>query len=53
MESLTTAFGTALSTIQTNAESLMGTALPVALGIAGVVIAVNIGWRLFKRFSRG
>lgn len=28
-------------------------ALPVALPIAGAIIAVTIGWRLFKRFVRG
>ena len=28
-------------------------ALPLALALAGVIIAVTIGWRIFKRMSRG
>lgn len=48
MTAMQTAFGTALATIQTNAMSFITTALPVALGIMGVFIAVKLGIRFFK-----
>lgn len=31
----------------------VGAALPIALPIAGTLLAVSIGWKLFKRFVRG
>ena len=40
MEGLVTAFDTALKVVQTDAISMMSTALPVGLGIAGIGIAV-------------
>jgi phage protein D len=41
-----TAAATAVST-QVNA------ALPIALPIGGAILALGIGWKLFKRFVRG
>lgn len=26
--------------------------LPVALGVGGTVIAITVGWRLFRRFAK-
>ena len=48
MEGITTAFTTALTTIQTDAMSLIAVALPPALVIAGTFIAVQLGIRFFK-----
>lgn len=51
MEGLTTAFDTALKAVQTDALSMMSTALPVGLGIAGVGIAVRLGMRFFRSLA--
>lgn len=48
MEGITTAFTTALTTIQTDAMGLIAAAAPIALGIAGVFISVKLGVRFFK-----
>lgn len=48
MEGLVTAFDTALKVVQTDAVSMMSTALPVGLGIAGIGIAVRLGMRFFR-----
>lgn len=52
-EALTTAMSTAFSTVSTNATSMISTAVPAALGVAGIVIVVRIGWRVFKSIARG
>lgn len=31
----------------------VGGALPIALPIAGAILAAGIGWKIFKRFVRG
>nr|DAH68495.1 MAG TPA: major coat protein [Inoviridae sp.] len=51
MEGLVTAFDTALKVVQTDALSMMSTALPVGLGIAGVGIAVRLGMRFFRSLA--
>lgn len=51
MEGLVTAFDTALKVVQTDAVSMMSTALPVGLGIAGIGIAVRLGMRFFRRLA--
>lgn len=51
MEGLVTAFDTALKVVQTDAVSMMSTALPVGLGIAGVGIAVRLGMRFFRSLA--
>lgn len=45
--------GTSAATAVTAIMTQLSTVLPVALGVGGTVIAVTIGWRLFKRFVRG
>ena len=52
MEAITTAFQTAIGAVSSDALTLIGTALPSALAVGGVMIAVGAGWRLFKRFSK-
>ena len=51
MEGLVTAFDTALKVIQTDAVSMMSTALPVGLGIAGIGIVVRLGMRFFRSLA--
>ncbi len=46
-------FGTAIGSIQSDAMGMIGQALPVALGIVGVVLAITIGMKVFKRFAKG
>lgn len=45
--------GTALATAATAVTEQVGAALPIALPIGGAILAVGIGWRLFKRFAKG
>lgn len=52
-EGLKTALSTAFGQIKTDAFSMMGTALPIALAIVGAVIAVKLGIKFFKKFSNG
>ena len=49
---MTTAFSTALTTIQGDSVSMITTALPIALGIVGIFIAVRLGIKFFKNVSR-
>lgn len=48
-----TSLGTGMTAAQGHALSGINTALPIALVIAGVIMAVTIGWRIFRRMSRG
>ena len=45
--------GSALSTAATAITTQVAAALPVALPVAGALLAVGIGWKVFKRFVRG
>lgn len=31
----------------------LNSALPLAVGIGGTIIAISIGWKILKRFSKG
>lgn len=42
-----------LTTAQGNVFQGINNALPLALALAGVIIAVTIGYRIFKRMSKG
>lgn len=33
--------------------STMSDILPIAFAVAGAILVVNLGWRLFKNFTRG
>lgn len=52
METLTTAFTTGLGTISTNVMAMMGTAAPIALSIAGAVLAMTIAWSFFRHLVK-
>lgn len=49
---LTTAFGDALNSVKTDVLSYIGAALPVGLTIMGTILAIVIGVKAFKRFSK-
>lgn len=42
-----------LTAAQGNMFSGLNSALPIALAVAGVILAVTIGWRIFKRMGKG
>lgn len=50
-DGLKSAMSTAFGQIKTDAFSMMGTALPIALCIIGAVLAVKLGIKFFKKFS--
>ena len=51
VDGLKSAMSTAFGQIKTDAFSMMGTALPIGLGIIGAVLAVKLGIKFFKKFS--
>lgn len=52
MADITTAFGTALATVQTDVLGMVKVALPVGLVIMGTFIAVRLGIGFFKSIAR-
>lgn len=52
METIVTAFTTAVSTIQTDAFTMFASAIPAGLKIAGVVLVVQIGMRVFRSIAK-
>lgn len=49
---LSATFSTAVGQVQTDFMTYASGALPIALGIAGVVLAIHLGWKLFKSFTK-
>lgn len=50
-ESMTTAVDTAFKAIKSDVTSMMTTALPVALAIVGIGLAITLGVKFFKKIS--
>ena len=48
---LSTAFGTAIASIQSQTMGYIGQALPVGLAIMGTMLAITIGVKAVKRFT--
>lgn len=46
-DAMKTAFTTALNGISADVFDLMGVALPIGIGIAGVFMAIRLGMRFF------
>lgn len=42
-----------LTTTATQMEGAIGDVMKVALPLAGSILVINIGWRLFRNFTRG
>lgn len=53
MEAISTAFGNAIGTMQTDILGILGVALPVVLGIVGAVLAVRFGIKFVRKFAQG
>lgn len=51
METITAAVKTALTTVETNAMTMIGDVLPSALAIVGAVLVITIGIKAFKKVS--
>lgn len=51
MSGITETMFTALTTVQSDATTMIGTVLPFALAIAGAVLVIRLGWRAFKSFT--
>lgn len=50
-EIITTAFTTAVNTVQADVTSMAEIALPVGLGIAGLFMAIRLGIGFFKSIA--
>ena len=50
-ETMTTAVDTAFKAIKSDVSSMMSTALPVALAIVGIGLAITLGVKFFKKIS--
>ena len=50
-ETMTTAISNAFNTIKTDVTSVITTALPVALGIVGLGLAITLGVKFFKKVA--
>ncbi len=50
-ETMTTAVDTAFKAIKSDVSSMMTTALPVALAIVGIGLAITLGVKFFKKIS--
>lgn len=53
METISTAMSTAITSLGTNLQSMIGSNLPPILGVAAIFIAVPAVWGFVKRFTRG
>lgn len=47
------ALSTAMSSAASEIQTVIGNAVNVALPVAGTILAITIGWRLFRNFTRG
>lgn len=52
MEAITTALTTGVSTVATECMDAVAAVVPVALPIAGAIIVVSLGLRIFKKVAR-
>ena len=42
-----------LTSTASDMQSAIGQVVPIALGVAGTILVITIGWRLFRNFTRG
>lgn len=52
MDALVTALSSAIGDVSTNFFSIAGSVLPAALGIGGAVLALRLGYKVFKTFTK-
>lgn len=53
VDTVTSALTGAMTTTANNITSAIGSILPIALGVAGTILVITIGWRLFRNFTHG
>lgn len=46
------AFDTAVKAVQSDVTGMIVKALPVGLAIAGIILAIRIGWKFFKGVAK-
>lgn len=51
-ESMTTAITNAGADVLASVQDVLGVAVPAALGVMGLTLAITIGMRLFKKLVR-
>lgn len=52
MSTITTALTDGITTIATDAMTAIGAVIPVALPIAGAIVVVTLGLKVFKKVSK-
>lgn len=52
-DAVTTALSGAMTTTANNMLSAISSVLPTALSVAGAILVVTLGWRLFRNFTHG
>lgn len=52
METVTNALSQGISSIATDAMTAIGTVIPVALPIAGAILVVTIGIKVFRKVAK-
>ncbi len=54
METATTfSIASALASVAQNMQAEISAVVPIALTVAGTVLVITMGWRLFRNFSKG
>lgn len=49
---ITDALSTAMTSTASQMTTAIGTVLPIALGVAGGILVITLGWKLFKRLTK-
>lgn len=50
--SISATLGTAMQSVSGDMMEAIGTVLPIALGVAGAVLVIFLGWKIFKRLAK-
>lgn len=50
--SVVTALTNAFTTVASDMSSAIAGVLPIALGVAGGILVIFLGWKLFKRLTK-
>lgn len=45
--------GAGLTSAAAEITAQVGAGLPIALGVGAAILAVTVGWKIFRRFVRG
>ncbi len=49
----TDALSTAITSVASDMQGQIGAILPAALGVGGTILVCTLGWKLFKKFTKG